>query len=98
MREIAEEVKMNSKAMLSLEAFHTDVQVLADQQEPISKSCVQTLEDLPEVMNGERESRKSVLTTRNDFAYIYIYIYIKGARSRIALIVGNRNGDTSSNP
>ena len=30
--------------------------------------------------------------------YIYIYIYVGGVRGTMVIIVGNSNGDTTSNP
>ena len=71
MHDTAREVGTNS-LIFSFGSLHTDVQVLADQQEHLQQLCTDTgcsLEDLLEVIDDRRiagESGKSVLAARHD--------------------------------
>ena len=80
MLDTAGEARISIKATFSNRPLHTDVPVLADQQELTCNIYGQTevvvwktcRERWMIGVNGERKSEKSVLT---EIIYIYIYIY-----------------------
>ena len=74
MQDTAGEVNTNSKAMFSYGPFHTDIKVLANHQELIYKSLVQTQvvalktcqKQRKIEMNGKKESKKSMFAVEHD--------------------------------